>query len=238
MQRLARSAPTKPVVCAAMTSRSTSGPSMSLRAWTARIARRPDLVGRSTRISRSNRPGRRSAGSSTSGRLVAADQHDAGVRVEAVHLDEQLVQRVLALVVAAAGGEARHVAALADRVELVDEHDARRLRLRRREEVAHARRADADEHLDELGAAEVEERHAGLAGDGAREQRLAGAGRADQQHALRQLGAEAGVLGGILEEGDDLLRLLDRLVDAGDVGERDARGRIGLRRPSPCSARC
>ena len=97
-----------------------------------------------------------------------------------------------------------------------------------REEVAHARGADADEHLDELGAAEIEERHAGLAGNGARQQRLAGAGRADQQHALRQLGAEAGVLGGILEEGDDLLRLLDRLVDAGDVGERHARGRIGL----------
>ena len=55
------------------------------------------------------------------------------------------------------------------------------------EQVAHARRADADEHLDELRAVDREERHAGLAGHRAREQRLAGAGRADQQHALRDV---------------------------------------------------
>jgi len=38
------------------------------------------------------------------------------------------------------------------RVDLVDEDDARRVLLGLAEEVAHARRADADEHLDELGA--------------------------------------------------------------------------------------
>ena len=47
-----------------------------------------------------------------------------------------------------------------------------------------ARGADADEHLDELGSAQAEERHLGLAGHRAGEQRLAGAGRADQQHAF------------------------------------------------------
>ena len=57
--------------------------------------------------------------------------------------------------------------------------------LRLLEQVAHARRADADEHLDEVRAADREERHAGLARDGAREQRLAGAGRPDEQDALR-----------------------------------------------------
>jgi hypothetical protein len=45
------------------------------------------------------------------------------------------------------------------------------------EEVAHARRADADEHLDELGARGRDEGHARLARDRAREQRLARAGR-------------------------------------------------------------
>ena len=60
--------------------------------------------------------------------------------VEAVHLGEDLVQRLLALVVAAAeAGDARRARA-ADRVELVDEDDRRRRRLRLREQVAHAGR--------------------------------------------------------------------------------------------------
>ena len=48
-----------------------------------------------------------------------------------------------------------------------------------------------------------EERHARLAGDGAGQQRLAGAGRADQQHALGNLGAEALELLRGLQELDD-----------------------------------
>ena len=100
------------------------------------------------------------------------DEDDALVRVEAVHLDEQRVQRLLALVVAAA--EAR-AAVPADGVDLVDEDDAGRVLLALLEEVADARGADADEHLDEVGARDREEGDVRLAGDGAREQRLAGA---------------------------------------------------------------
>src|SRR5204863_8333506 len=100
---------------------------------------------------------------------------------------EELVQRLLALVVPAAEAGA---AMAADRVDLVHEHDARRGLLRLLEEVADARRADADEHLDEVGARDREERDAGLARDGAREQRLTGAGRAVEQNALRDTGAE------------------------------------------------
>jgi hypothetical protein len=93
------------------------------------------------------------------------DDH-AGVGLKAVHLDEQLVERLLALVVARHQPDA---ARLAERIELVDEDDARRGLLRLFEQVAHARRADADEHLDECRAADREERHRRLAGDGARE---------------------------------------------------------------------
>ena len=111
---------------------------------------------------RSNRPGRSSAGSSTSGRLVAAITMTLSVGLEAVHLDEELVERLLALVVAAAEAGA---ALAADGVDLVDEDDAGRVLLGLVEEVADAARADADEHLDEIGAADAEERHARLAGD-------------------------------------------------------------------------
>ena len=158
------------------------------------------------------------------GPVGRGDQDDALVRLEAVHLDEQLVERLLALVVAAAEAGA---AMAADRVDFVDEDDARRVLLGLLEHVAHAAGADADEHLDEVGAGDGEERHVGLAGDRAREQRLAGAGRADQQHAARNASAEPLELAGIAQELDDLLQVLLGLVDAGDVLEGDAAVRLG-----------
>ena len=146
------------------------------------------------------------------------DDDDAFVAFEAVHLDQQLVQRLLALVVAAAEAGA---AMAADRVDFVDEDDARRVLLRLLEHVAHARGADADEHLDEVGTGDREERHLRLAGDRLGEQRLAGAGRADHQHAARNLAAELRELGRIAQELDELADFLLRLVAAGDVGEGD-----------------
>lgn len=69
---LARSAPLKPGVRRATASRSTSGVNGLPLACTRRIALRPSMSGASTGICRSKRPGRSSAGSRMSGRLVAA----------------------------------------------------------------------------------------------------------------------------------------------------------------------
>ena len=112
--------------------------------------------------------------------------NDAIVALEAVHFGEELVQRLLALVVA------HEVAAalLADGVDFVDEDDARRFFFGLLEEVTDFRCAHADEHLNELGACNREERHVSLARDGFREHRLAGARRADEQHAFRHLRAD------------------------------------------------
>src|SRR5207245_6666426 len=66
------------------------------------------------------------------GTVGGRDQDDAAAGIEAVHLDQQLVQRLLALVVPAA--ETR--ASLAtDGVDLVDEDDAGRVGLGLLEEV-------------------------------------------------------------------------------------------------------
>ena len=156
------------------------------------------------------------------GPVGGGDQDDVVLHLEAVHLDQQLVQRLLALVVAAAQAGA---AVTADGVDLVHEDDAGRVLLRLLEQVAHAAGADADEHLDEVGAGDREEGHAGLAGDGAGQQRLAGAGRAVQQHALGDPRPERLELLGVLEELLDLLQFLDRLVDARHVAEGDL-GRV------------
>ena len=91
-----------------------------------------------------------------------------------------------------------------------------------REQVADAAGAHADHHLDELRGRDEEERHVGLAGDGAGEQRLAGAGRPGQQHALRDRGAQRAEALRVAEEVHDLGELRLGLLDAGHVGERGA----------------
>ena len=70
--RFARSAPAIPGVPRATTFGSRSDATFMSRMWTFRIATRSSCVGSGTTIWRSKRPGRRSAGSSTSGRFVAA----------------------------------------------------------------------------------------------------------------------------------------------------------------------
>ena len=150
------------------------------------------------------------------GAVRRAEHDDALLGVESVHLGQQLVQRLLALVVAADAGA---VALLADGVDFVDEHDAGRLLRGLPEQVAHARRAGADEHLDERRAGHEEERAAGLAGHGLGQQRFAGAGRADQQRALRDLGADGGVAAGVFQNVDDFNQRLLGLVLSGHVAE-------------------
>ena len=151
------------------------------------------------------------------GTVGRRDQDHAFVRFEAVHLDQQLVQRLLALVVTAA--EAR-AAMAADGVDFVDEDDAGGVLLALLEQVADAARAHADEHFHEVRTRDREERHAGFAGDGARQQGLAGSGRPDQQHALGNAAAELLELLRLAQELDDLLQLFLGLFHAGDVLER------------------
>ena len=84
-------------------------------------------------------------------RAVRRGEHDHALVAagEAVELREDLVQRLLALVV---GGSA-HAAAPdpAYGIELVDEDDRGRRLLRLLEQIAHAAGTHADHHLHELG---------------------------------------------------------------------------------------
>ena len=106
--------------------------------------------GSGTTTWRSKRPGRSSAGSRMSGRLVAAIITMPVVASKPSISDEHLVERLLALVVAAAEAGA---ALAADGVDLVDEDDGPAHLAGRCEQVAHAAGADADEHLHEVRAA-------------------------------------------------------------------------------------
>ena len=145
------------------------------------------------------------------------DQDDAFVGLEAVHLDQQLVQGLLALVVSAAQAGATMTA---DGVDFVDEDDAGGVLLALLEQVADAACAHADEHLDKVGTRDAEERHVGFAGHRARQQGLAGSRRPNQQHALGNASAELLELLRLAQELDDLLQLFLGFIHAGDVFER------------------
>ena len=104
------------------------------------------------------------------------DDYHLVIGVEAVHFDEDGVEGLFTLIVSAAGEAGS--AFSSDGVNLVEENDAGGIILCLLEQVADARGADADEHLDEITAGYAEERHVGFTGDGLGEQRLATAGRA------------------------------------------------------------
>ena len=78
------------------------------------------------------------------------EDDDTRVGAESVHLGEQLVQRVLALIVATHSGVL--ATGTAHCVNLVDKDDAGCLLLGLAEEIAYARCAHTDEHLHEVGA--------------------------------------------------------------------------------------
>ncbi len=114
-----------------------------------------------------------------------------------------------------------------DRIDLVDEDDAGRILLGLFEHVADAAGANADKHFNEVRARYREERHIGFAGNGARQQRLAGAGRADQQNATWNAAAEPLKFSGIAQEFDDLLEIELGFIDSGNVLKRNAAMRFG-----------
>ena len=74
----------------------------------------------------------------------SAQHHNTLGGVKAVHLGQQLVERLLTLIV---GGQTHRVALLADSVDFINKDDARSLFIGLLEQIAHAGRARAYEHF-------------------------------------------------------------------------------------------
>ncbi len=142
------------------------------------------------------------------------------VLLEAVHLREELIERLLALVVAAA--DARP-ALSSHRIDLVNEDDRALLALGLffgpSEEITHPGRAHSHEHLHEITARDREERHIGLACDRPRQKSLACARRTHEQDAPGDLSPQAHKLLGIFQILDDLLDFFFHFIDARHIRE-------------------
>ena len=99
---------------------------------------------------------------------------NALVDAESIHLDKQLVQRLLTLVMSAAqtaASSSRHS------VDLIDKDDTRRISLGILKQIADTRRADTDKHLHKIRTGNTEKRNARFSCDRFRKQRLTGSRR-------------------------------------------------------------
>jgi hypothetical protein len=157
------------------------------------------------------------------GTVGGGDDDDADAAFEAIHLDQHLVQRLFALVVAAAEAGA---ALATDGIEFVDEDDAGGVLLGVLEHVAHAA-APTPTNISTKSEPEIERtapwpRRQWRLG----QQRLAGTRVADQQHALRDAATEFLEFRGIAQEIDQFGDFFLGLVATGDVGEGDGVGRF------------
>ena len=161
------------------------------------------------------------------GAVGGGHHDDVLVGPKTVHFGEELVERVLALVVAAA--ERVAAAGPSDGVDLVDEDDARRLFFGLLEQVADPARAHAHKHFDKIGAAQREEGHLGFAGHGLGQQGFTGSRRAAQQHSFGDFAPEVGVFFGIFQKVHDFENLVFGAVEAGHVLEGHLHGVVGVK---------
>src|SRR5262249_51531612 len=123
---------------------------------------------------------------------------------EPVHLDEQLVEGLLAFLVA----ERTAATAAAHRVELIDKNDAGRMTPGVLEQLTDALGAYTGIDLDEFRSAGEDERHLGFARDRTREKRFAGARLSDEKHPLGNAAADRGESLRLAQELDNLADFL------------------------------
>ena len=139
------------------------------------------------------------------GAVGCSQYYDSAVGAESVHLGEQLVECVFALVVSACVHSVGTCTSYC--VDFVDEDDAWRLLFGLLEEVAHSAGTHSDEHLDEVATRHREEWHFGFACHGFCQQGLTCSWRPDEECTLWYLSAQLGVFGRILEEVDYFVHL-------------------------------
>src|SRR3989344_3344610 len=152
------------------------------------------------------------------GTVCRRHDDDLFILFETVHLDEYLVQGLLAFVVATADARAAHAS---DSVYLIYEKNGGRSLFRHLERISYARSADADEHFHEFRAGDGEERHVAFAGDRSREKRLPCSCRTHEKNAFRYARTDLDEFFRILEKIDYLGKFHFRLFCPRDIRERD-----------------
>ena len=150
------------------------------------------------------------------GTVCRRQNDDSQVFFKTVHLGQQLVQSLFALIVAA---QRASVTLFADGIDLIDEDNAGCFFLGLTEKVTDLGSAHTDEHLDKFRTGHGEERYIGLSRNRLGQHGLTGTGRADEQNALGHCGADLFVFAGIVQVFHDLHQVFFGLLFPGDIGK-------------------
>ena len=147
-----------------------------------------------------------------------SDDDHAFTTFEAIHLHQQLVQRLLTLIVTTA--ETRTTMATHG-VNFIDEDDAWGVFFGLVKHIADARCTDTDEHFHEVRAGNREKRHTRLTRNRTGEQRLTGARRTDHQDAAWNLATQLLETRWITQKLNELADFFLRFITTGDVSQSD-----------------
>ena len=138
--------------------------------------------------------------------------HNALGRIKAVNLTQQLIECLII-------GTEPGITGMTHSVNFIDENDTGCHLCRLLEQAADTAGAYTYEHFFKVRTGNGEERHTGLTCHSLGKQSLTGTGRTYQQHALGQLCADFCVFSGVMQEVDNLLQGLLRLILTGHILE-------------------
>mmetsp|Transcript_31319 Transcript_31319/g.50291 ORF Transcript_31319/g.50291 Transcript_31319/m.50291 type:complete len:330 (-) Transcript_31319:441-1430(-) len=150
------------------------------------------------------------------GTVSSSKDNDASVALETVHLGQNLVQGLLALIVATRDTGSTLTA---DGINLINEDDARSVLLRHVKEITDTRSTNTNKELNEFRTGGRDEGNSSLSSGGTSEQGLTSTRRTLHNDTLRNLCSELSELLRVLEEFHDLLKFLLGLVVTGNLIE-------------------
>ena len=155
-------------------------------------------------------------------RTVGGGNHnDAVVHLKAIHLNQQLVKGLLALIMTAAHTV---TTVTADSIDFIDKDDARGVFLGLFKHVTNTACTDAHEHFHKVGTGNREERHLGFTRNRLGDQGFTGTWRANHQHAAWNATTQALELARITQELNQLAHFFLGFVTARYVSQ----GRLDL----------
>ena len=150
------------------------------------------------------------------GAVGGSHHNDALVGPETVHLHQQLVQSLLALIMSAA----KTAAALPSYgIDLINEDDCRSGLFRLFKQITHTSGADTDVEFYKVGARDRQELNACFTRNRFCQQSFTGSRRPDQKNTLRDSGSHGRISLRILQEVNDLRQFFFFFIAAGDIGE-------------------
>ena len=150
------------------------------------------------------------------GTVGGSDNNYALITFKAVHFNQQLVEGLLALVVAAAPATAT---VTTDRIDLVDKDNAGGLLFRLFKHVANPGRTHADKHFHKVRTGNREEWYLGFTGNSLGQQGLTSTWWANHQHTLGYTATEALEFARVAEEFHQLTHIFLGFIDTGYIGK-------------------